>query len=186
MIKLRRYILLMLVLMTSINTFAQDADDDTGAKQGLKGFVELAGGKGLGLQGTGRAYVTGVCGYQICPVVFAGLGFTHDFKNNLNHLFVDSRVTMNKKISPFAGVRVGANMTNNRVYWELSAGCRYGLDNGMALNFGLSVDYTMTWHHDIVPQVYYDNLEGVKKIYNANVKTLTDNYALCLKTSIEF
>ena len=41
MIKLRRYILLMLVLMTSINIFAQDADDDTGAKQGLKGLSSV-------------------------------------------------------------------------------------------------------------------------------------------------
>ncbi len=186
MIKLRRHILLMLVLMTSINTFAQDADDDMGAKQGLKGFVELAGGKGLGLQGTGRANITGIYGYQISPIVFTGLGFTHDFKNKLNHLFVDSRVTMNKKISPFAGLRIGANMTNERVYGALSAGCRYGLDNGMALNFGLSVDYTMTWHNDNVPRNYYDNLNECWKFYTANVKTLTDNYALCLKASVEF
>ena len=186
MIKLRRYILLMLVLMTSINTFAQDADDDTGAKQGLKGFVELAGGKGLGLQGTGRANITGIYGYQISPIVFTGLGFSHDFNNNLNHLFVDSRVTMNKKISPFAGLRVGANMTTKRVYGALSAGCRYGLDNGMALNFGLSVDYTMTWHNDNVPRNYYDNLDECWKFYTANVKTLTDNYAFCLKASVEF
>lgn len=178
----KRHIILLLLSVTFTFSFSQKSYGQMGPQVGLKGFVELTAGTGLGLNGSGRAMISGTYGYQINPVVFTGAGFGYDFNNKLKLVFADARFTMNKKISPFADIKLGLNIDNSRMYFAPTFGCRYGLDNGMALNFGVGIDYTMTWHCEQEP--YYDNLYKENRILCK--KVLNDDYSLCLKASVEF
>lgn len=181
MIKLKQYFLLTLLFVVTSLSYAQD--DVACPCKGWKGLVELSAGKGLGFEGTGRVMLSGVGGYQFNPVWFAGAGFGYDFHNKLKFLFADLRATANKKVAPYADIKAGANLDDSHFYISPSLGCRYGLDNGHALYFGLGLDFTKTTHYDAVPNVHLNNSVNVN---TSDVSSVADNYALCLKASYEF
>ena len=164
--------------------YAQEGGADCSQK-GWKGMVEFAGGKGMGFQGTSRVMLSGIGGYQFNPTVFAGAGFGYDFKNKIKVLFADARVSMDMKISPYAELRAGMNLDDTQFYICPAVGCRYALDNGLALYVGLGVDFTKTTHNDAVPVITYYNSTG-QDISMSNISSVADNYSLCLKVGIEF
>ena len=182
---LKRYIILFMLLVSSSVVFAQEDGDVAAPQQGFKGFVEFSCGKGMGFNGTGRSTLSGIYGYQFNHTLFAGAGFGYDFKNKIKLLYADARATMNMKVSPFAELKLGANLDDSRLYVSPAVGCRWGLDNGMALNFAIALDYTKTTHRDIVPNILYDG-QNIRDVYMSSVTSMTDNYSICLKASVEF
>lgn len=172
----KQYILACLLWMTFLFSSAQ-VNSQLGPQKGMKGFVEMIGGIGLGLQSTARATLAGTYGYQFNPNIFSGAGFAYDFNDKIKIVYVDARATMNQKISPFADLKMGLNIDNSRFYVFPSVGCRVGLNNGMALNFGVGMDFTQTWHYDAVPNIGHNSV--------TKVRTMVDNYSFCVKAALE-
>ena len=182
----KSFLALVVSFMSVVFSFAQDNGGSYCLEKGYKGFVDFSCGKGLGLDGTGRAILSGVYGYQFVPAFFAGAGFGYDFNNKIKLLFVDVRTTMAEKFSPFAEVKIGTNLDDSRLYLSPCLGCRYVLNERMAINIGLALDYTRTWHYDYVPYMHYSETTGTTSLNTSSISSLADNYSLCLKVGVEF
>ncbi len=147
--------------------------------QGYKGFVTLGFGpsinKSVNCKNSNKIGFSTSHGYQINHYAYVGLGLKYlgwPENNSIGDnqfvtgqgflLTLDTKLTFNKRTSPFVGFSAGfAAFDNQLPYFSPSAGVRYGITKYMGINIGLSVeckewrDYSPTYGPYSKPAVDY-------------------------------
>lgn len=144
---MRKLHILLIAIAFALTTHAQNGEwfasqfDSDGVQRGYRGFVDLTYGVGTGDFGQNHFDVTTVHGIQALPCLFVGAGtglfYYPDAEVAGLPIFADFRTDMrNSHISPFFDLRVGYSIGDavNGLYFNPSAGCRFGITRNLALN----------------------------------------------------
>ena len=166
----------MAVLFTSQMMSAQNTSGSC-----YRGFVDGGYTIGIGDYDFGRFEINTSHGYQINPFIFVGGGlglhFMPEYKTNGMDIpldqreakvdipvFANLRANFNKgKITPFIDGKAGTYITNNGgLYLNLSAGCRFAVNEKQAVN--ISIGYT-------TEELEFESFSRFVSSYNMNYTT---------------
>jgi len=130
--------IIFLTLLFAVSFAANAADTDKKScapKKGYAGFSEI------GINSF-SSYLSTTHGYQFSPYFYLGGGMLAQFhkKDDSFVLFEEVKATLNKKTSPFIGLKGGYDLALSEFYLCPSAGCRIGIFKNVAINVGLSLD----------------------------------------------
>lgn len=118
-----------------------------GMGTGYRGFVDV--GYSIGIDNSAESHIDLMTthGCQVLPQLFLGVGTGINYygQNGMDNvaipIYADARFDFNSnKFAPFADVKLGYTPNVNDIkgfYMSLGGGLRYGLNNSLALNFGL-------------------------------------------------
>lgn len=192
---MKKLFVLLTTLCVSLSTFAQNSSGGC-----YRGFFDCGYSAGLGGNlnyGFGRFEINTAHGFQINPFVFVGGGcglhFMPKFETSdaeipleIRESSVDIPVFGNVrgnfgrgKIVPFADAKLGTYLNNNGgLYYNLSAGCRFAVNEKQAVNF--SVGYTSSslefQHFGGFVSLYSMDYYRVPKVCTADAITIKIGY----------
>ncbi len=126
--------------------------------QGYKGFVTLGFGpslnKSASCQNSNKIGFSTSHGVQLSHYAYVGLGVKYlgwnrkmvgdnEFVSGQAFILTaDTKLTFNKRTSPFVGFSAGfAAFDNQLPYFSTSAGVRYGMTKYMGINIGVSLEF---------------------------------------------
>lgn len=173
---MKKFLFFMAVLFTSQMMSAQNTSGSC-----YRGFVDGGYTIGIGDYDFGRFEINTSHGYQINPFIFVGGGlglhFMPEYKTNGMDIpldqreakvdipvFANLRANFNKgKITPFIDGKAGTYITNNGgLYLNLSAGCRFAVNEKQAVN--ISIGYT-------TEELEFESFSRFVSSYNMNYTT---------------
>lgn len=173
---MKKFLFFMAVLFTSQMMSAQNTSGSC-----YRGLVDGGYTIGIGDYDFGRFEINTSHGYQINPFIFVGGGlglhFMPEYKTNGMDIpldqreakvdipvFANLRANFNKgKITPFIDGKAGTYITNNGgLYLNLSAGCRFAVNEKQAVN--ISIGYT-------TEELEFESFSRFVSSYNMNYTT---------------
>ena len=191
---MKKILVLLAVLFTSQVMCAQNIS--TGC---YRGFVDGGYTLGIGDYDFGRLEINTSHGYQINPFFFIGGGLGFHFMSEYKTkgmdialdqreskvdipIFANLRANFNKgKITPFVDGRAGTYVTNNGgLYLNLSAGCRFALNEKQAID--VSVGYSM---EKLEFETFERFISSKRMDYSRSPRKL-DTEGIAIKVGFEF
>lgn len=148
---MKKFLLLIALLLLSSSTASAIYFADEGIQQGYRGFADFSYTLGVGDWGKNhdRVGIMTSHGYQIAPQFFAGagVGFNYYFNGHdelcslpvFAHFRSD---VLENEITPYVELKVGYSFLDLKgFYINPIVGCRFELNDNLGLNVG--VGYTM-------------------------------------------